>query len=244
MKIEIHNSTYVFLLLSFLSGYFEYIYLLLIIIFIHEFGHFVFGLLEGMKISKIIIYPFGGITICNEELNISLKKELFFLIGGITFQILFYLLIRKLYLIGLITIRVFNIITRINIILVSFNFLPVLPLDGGKLLNIILNKIFNYRLSNLISIIISILFTIIFLLYNKTLFSLLLSIFLCKCIIIEILNIKIKYNRFLLERYLNKYNFRKIRIINNINSLKRDYTHIINNNFESKILSKLFDRRV
>ena len=92
MKINIDISTYIFLLLSFLSGYFEYMYIFLLIIFIHECGHAIFGLLVGFYHPIINIYPFGGLTIFNEELNTSIYKEFISLIGGIIFQILFFLL--------------------------------------------------------------------------------------------------------------------------------------------------------
>lgn len=242
MKINIHNTTYIFVLLSFLSGYFEYVYLFLLIIFIHESGHYIFSKIVNFKYSEIIIYPFGGITNYNEDLNVSVNKELFTLIGGITFQLCFVYLIFILYKNNYVTYHTYNIINNINKLLVSYNFLPILPLDGGKLLNIILDKIFPYKLSFKISIIISIIFTIIFLLSKRTYLGLLLTLFLIKCIILEINNLKYKYNKFLLERYLNNYNFKKIKIIKNINNLKRDNYHIINNMLEKKYLKKLFDR--
>ena len=40
-------------LISFLAGYFEYIYLLLLIILIHECGHCIFGMIEGIKVKRI-----------------------------------------------------------------------------------------------------------------------------------------------------------------------------------------------
>ena len=145
MKIKIHNSTYIVLLLSFLSGYFEYMYLFLLIIIIHEIGHVIFGYFVNFKYSTIIIYPFGGLTIYNEELNINSNKELISLLGGIIFQILFYLLILLLYNNLFITDHVFMIIKKINILLISFNFLPILPHDGGRLLCSILEKLFPYK---------------------------------------------------------------------------------------------------
>ena len=242
MKIQIHNTTYLFLLISFLSGYFEYIYLLLLIIIIHEYGHAIFAKIINFKFDKIVIYPFGGITKYDEDLNVNSNKELFVLFGGIYFQLLFFILIMILYKYGFITEHVYTIIKRINVLIISFNFLPILPLDGGKLLNILLDKLFSYKLSNIISIIISFIILILFLIINKTMFSLLLSLFLIKCLVIEINNIRYKYNKFLLERYLNDYNFKKIKIINNINNLKRDNYHIINNILEKKYLNKMFDR--
>ncbi len=241
MKININNSTYVCLLLSFLAGYFEYVYLFLLTILIHECGHMIFAKIIGFKFDKIILYPFGGITIYNEDLNVNSNKELFVLLGGITFQLLFFILIYILYNNSLVTDHTYTIIKRINIVLISFNFMPVLPLDGGKLTNIIFDKIFNYRLSNTISIIISIFFICIFILKNKTIFGIILILFLIKSIVIEVLNLKYKYNKFLLERYINDYNFKRIKIINNINKLKRDNYHIINNTLEKTYLRKIFE---
>ncbi len=243
MKVNVHDLTYIFLLLSFLSGYFEYMYLFLLIIFIHESGHYFFSKIIGFKYSEIIIYPFGGLTLYNEDLNVNTNKELFSLLGGIIFQLLFYLLVLRLFNLGYITIHVFNIIKRINFILISFNFMPILPLDGGKLINIMLDKIFSYKLSNIVSIIISIIFIIIFIIFDRSIFGIVLSIFLIKCIYLEIINIKYKFNKFILERYLNNYNFKKIRIVNSINKFKRDHIHIINNELESTFLNKLFDRK-
>lgn len=243
MKIKINQLTYIFLLLSFLSGYFEYMYLYLLIIFIHESGHYFFSIIVKSKCKEIRIYPFGGLTVYNEDLNISTNKELFILIGGIIFQLLFMLLCTILYKNGFIIQRVYNIILKINKLLISFNFMPILPLDGGKLLNIILDKIFNYKLANIISIIISVLFMLLFILKNKTYFGIILLLFLIKSIILEINSINIKYYKFLLERYQKNYNFKKIRIINNINNFKRDNYHIINNIFEKDYLNKLFDRK-
>ena len=241
MKININNSTYICLLLSFLAGYFEYVYLFLITILIHECGHMIFAKIIGFKFDKIILYPFGGITIYNEDLNVNSNKELFVLLGGIIFQLLFFILLIILYNNLYITEHTFKIIKKINIILVSFNFMPVIPLDGGKLTNIMLDKLFSYRLSNNISIIISIFFICLFILKNKTIFGIILTLFLIKSIIIEITNLKYKYNKFLLERYINKYKFKKTIIVSNIYKMKRDRKHIINNTFEDDFLCKLFD---
>lgn len=242
MKIEIHNLTYITMLISFLAGYFQYIYILLLIIFIHEFGHYFMSNLVGIKTSKIIIYPFGGLTVYNSDLNLNTNKELVSLFGGIFFQMLFYFLIVIIHNNNLMTDNVFNIIKKINILLISFNFLPILPLDGGRFLNIILDKLFSYKLSNKITIIISIIFMLIFILTKRTLLSLLLFLFLIKEIIMEIKNFDNKFINFLFERYKNDYNFKKIKRVKSHNKFKRDYYHTINGITERKYLSKLFDR--
>ena len=223
MRVKIHDTTYIFLFLSFLSGYFEYLFLLLITILIHEAGHLFFSILIDFKYDKITIYPFGGITTYNEDLNVNSNKELFVLLGGITFELIFYFTIKTFYFNGFITNHVFYLLMNINYLLISFNFMPILPLDGGKLLNILLNKIMPYKISNIISLMISVLFTIVFIITKKTLFAFILTIFLFKCIITEIKNLKYKQNKFILERYLNNYNFDKIKRVKNTNNFKRDY---------------------
>lgn len=244
MKISITNGTYIFIVLSFLSGYFEYIFLLLLIIFIHESGHYIFALIVGVKTIEIKIYPFGGNTIYDTKINISIFKEFICLIGGIIFQLLFYYLIYKLYINGYVETNVYNLFSKINILLISFNFMPIIPLDGGKLINIILDIFFNYKISVYISIFISFIFTIIFLIKYFSFVVIILSIYLFKNIIVEYINIDKKYNNFLLERYLYSFRFKKIKKIKNINGFKRDCYHIINNKFEETLLKNMFDNNV
>lgn len=241
MRVNIHPFTYFFLLISFLSGYFEYMYILLLTIFIHESGHYFFSKLVCINNPSITIYPFGGITKLNEELNIPLYKEFISLIGGILFQIIFYIIIYILYDNNFVSLHVFNIVSKINYILISFNFMPILPLDGGKLLNIILSYFLEYKTSLKISIFISIIFSFIFLIVNFTYLSIFLFIFLIKNIYVEIKNLETNYNVFLFERYKKERKFKKKRHINNINKFKRDYYHIINGIGENTVLYKKFD---
>ena len=56
-------------------------------LFIHEMGHFLFGLFCGINVSCVIIYPFGGVTYFDCDLNIKIYKEFICLIGGLLFQI-------------------------------------------------------------------------------------------------------------------------------------------------------------
>ena len=129
--------------------------------------------------------------------------------------------------------------------------MPIIPLDGSKLLNIILNKLFPFKLSlflsNIISLIISslIIFTTIKYSWNLMLFlTFLLLIFKT---IKELKNINYIFNRFLLERYIKNLNIKRLKKIKAIklNKMYRDYKHIFlyNNNYytEREILRKRFD---
>ena len=222
-----------FLLIIILTGNFNYFIPYFLLLLIHEFGHAITGVLLGYQLNKIVIYPLGGITIFNLPLNIPLFKELLILIMGPIMQIIGFYILKNYY----------SFITIYHYTLLIFNLLPLYPLDGGKILNIFCNYIYNYLKSFYIVFVISITVIIILLIYNIYNFNLNLLIMI---VVLFIKLIKVYhnryyyYNRFLLERYINKYHFNKIKNINSIKKLYRDRKHYINFINEDKVLKNYF----
>lgn len=137
-------------------------------------------------------------------------------------------------------------IQTINNALLFFNLLPIFPLDGSKLLNIIMNKITSFKKSYLFTMYLSFLFIIFVII--KTNFNLVLIIALLFTLFKIIEELKQKheiFNRFLLERYMKNYNFKKEIIIKDIADMKRDYRHIFKDGniyvTEKEKLKKRFD---
>ncbi len=179
------------------------------------------------NIDKISIYPFGGCTKLNEKINKPLKEELLILINGPLFQIILYLVVILIQNQGLITPRNFEIFKNYHYTLLIFNLLPIYPLDGGKILNIITNYLLPYKKGNKLVIIISITLIIPLIIIYKNLNFILMGILLLIEIIIYLKRQNYLYNKMLLERYINKINFNKIKIINNKNSMYKEKRHII-----------------
>ena len=237
---KIHPLYYIVALICIITGLFkDYIYVTMLI-FIHESGHFIAALHYKWNIEKVIILPFGGITIFNELLNKSLKEEFVILILGPIFQILFY------FILCILNIKT-NLITIYHYSLLLFNILPIIPLDGSKLLNIILNKIISFKYSHLISIYISIITIILVIIegIKNNLFILLFMLFLSFKIITEIKLHKYIFNKFLFERYNYNLRFKRIKKINgiNLNKMKREYKHLFYNNryySEREVLDNYF----
>ena len=76
LKIKIHPLFYLFAFLSSITGLFYEFVIFTIIIFVHEMGHVTAGLLFKINIKKILILPFGGLTIFEMPINIRLYKNI------------------------------------------------------------------------------------------------------------------------------------------------------------------------
>ena len=159
-------------------------------------------------------------------LNINKYKELLILIAGPLFQFIAYILLLNIFS------EYSKMINYYHFNILVFNLLPIYPLDGGKIINILLSEFIPYKKSLQLSIKLSYLIIVIFLFYleQKYINIIIMELLLVILIYNEYKKIDYIYNKFLLERYLKKYNFKKINIINNINNFYRDRRHIVKNN--------------
>lgn len=230
MKIEFHY-TYLLIALGFvLTGYFHNLIVFTSIILIHELGHYILAKINHFKVEKIIIYPYGGLVKINNLLNTSINKELTVAISGIIFQTIYYLLIVLLYNQGIIREYIFNLFTTYNTSILLFNILPIHPLDGSKILNLLLSKIIPFDLANKINIIVSIITLIIITVVNYYNFNY--TLILTLGIIIDNLvkhhrQLKYIFNKFLLERYIYKITYDKTKKINKINHMYKEKYHVL-----------------
>lgn len=197
------------------------------IIIIHEIGHFTFSKIFNWNIDKISIYPFGGCVKFNEKVNRPIYQELIILIGGPLFQIILFYIVSILFKNNIITYRNYLIFKNYHYTLLMFNLMPIYPLDGGKLLNLLCNYLFPYKKGNKIVVFISYLLVVLALIKVKNLNLFLMGIFLISEITIYFKKQDYLYNKFLLERYLDIFTFDKLKIIKNKNNMYRGKRHVI-----------------
>lgn len=245
--IEFHYTYYIMSLGYVLTGNFLNLIVITNLLVVHEFGHFLIAKLLNFNVSKIIIYPFGGITKIEDLVNRDINEELLVATSGVIFQYFFYLLVINLNYLGFVRDKVLDIYIIYNRGLILFNLLPIYPLDGYKIFNLIFSKYFSFNLSNYLSFIVSIVGILIYIFvysinYN---YSYIMAI---SVIIVYnykyLFNIKYLYNRFLLERILFSFNYSKLKIISNYKSMYKNRRHIfkINNEYlsEDKYLKKYY----
>jgi len=246
MKIEFHY-TYILIAIGFiLTGYFSNLLVFTSIIIIHELGHYLIAKLNKLNPEKITIYPFGGITKINSLINTKISKELSVALAGVIFQTIYFLLISILHDNYLIRDYIFNLFINYHYRILIFNLLPIHPLDGSKILNLILSKFLPYKLTNKLTIIISIITIIMLITINYYKFNYT-TILIITIIIDNIIkyykNINYLFNRFLLERYLYKINIYKPKQIKKINNMYKEKYHIIKENNHYLTEKQLLKRR-
>lgn len=233
MKIEFH-FTYILIAISFiLTGYFSNLIIFTSIILFHELGHYIIAKINHLNPQKIIIYPYGGITIINNLINTKIIKELAVALSGIIFQTIYYFIIIILYKNNMIRDYIFNIFIKYHYSILLFNILPIHPLDGSKILNLLLSIYLPYKLVNKLNIIISILTGIIVLSINYYQFNyttILIITVIADNLIKYYKNINYYFNKFLLERYLYKINLTKTKKIAKIDNMYKEKYHIIKEN--------------
>ena len=229
-KIDLNIYSVLLLFLAFLTGLFKEIVIIYLIIFIHELGHVFMSLLFKWKIKKITLYPFGGITKYDEVIDKKLYEEFIIYIFGPLFQVLFFFIISTLHNKYYINDNTFYVFKNYHYSILLFNLLPIVPLDGSKILNIFFNKILNFRYSYLLSIIISSFSLIIFIILHIDYSYIILISFLVYELFFYIKNRNYILNKFILEKSLYKNSYKNYKTIKSKKDMYRNKKNIIKEN--------------
>ena len=128
------------------------------VIIIHEIGHIFTSNFFKWKIDKINIGVAGGYITYDEVIDKPFKEEFLIGISGFLFQFILFIVSLILYRNNLIDYKIFFLIKKYNISIFIFNLIPIHPLDGSKLLNILFNIFLPYKKSLKLTNILSILF--------------------------------------------------------------------------------------
>lgn len=242
-KIEIHPTCYFFLFVAILTGNFIIVVLSSILLLGHECGHFFMAMYFGWPTDKIVFYPFGGIAKFKADINSPLKQELLVLLMGPIIQCIIFYLFRYINL----PIQHYQLLTNIHYQILLFNLLPIYPLDGGRILQCFSCYFISYYRS--FQFIYYVSYTVIiclFLMIHPSLQLLLIGSILFIRMILEQKKTKYYQEKFLLERYLHVYPFKKKKIVTSDKNFKRDYQHIVYQNkkylYEKEYLYKKYQK--
>ncbi len=207
--ISIHPLLWIIIALSIATGHFREVCLLLGIIFIHEMGHAAAASFFSWRIKKITLLPFGGVAEMDEHGNRPLKEETIVVIAGPLQHVWMVVLAYVLFSMQLLSEDLFQLFLSYNVMIFVFNLFPVWPLDGGKLVFLLLSLKNSFpsahRQTLLISFFSISLFSIIILLTAPTHLNVWVVIaFLFFSLYHEWKQRRFIFMRFLLERYYGK----------------------------------------
>ncbi len=223
-KVECHPFFYFFAFLSAFTGNFRKMVLISSLILVHEMGHSLMCYGFGFSVDKIVLYPYGGCSFFHMNVNVPIWKEFLILIMGPLFQILFTFLcsffLREVD---------FSFLKQVHYALLFFNFLPIYPLDGGKLFLLFSSLFLSYYHS------LKLTFFVSFFVYFVFFFGVCFVVFsLFWILVFGLFFFRIweeekkglyLFHKFLLERYLNPVSFKKKKVVSSIYDMKKGYLH-------------------
>jgi stage IV sporulation protein FB len=144
-KLKINPFFWMIIFLGIITGYFRLLILMFTIVLIHEIGHVIAAYHYRWRIKKIELLPFGGVAEVEEYGNRPFKEELVVVLAGPLQHIWMIAGAFLLRNVGWMDEKLFNNFIDINLMLFTFNLLPIWPLDGGKLLFLLLAKQLPYK---------------------------------------------------------------------------------------------------
>jgi stage IV sporulation protein FB len=100
----------------------------------HELAHLLTAKAYGFKVSGIELFPFGGAAYCDDLFEGRKLEESVMALAGPAFNLVLLFGVQMLRWNGMWTGELANDFVRYNFWLAVFNLIPVLPLDGGRVL--------------------------------------------------------------------------------------------------------------
>lgn len=166
LKIKFHPIFFIFLILLILSNNFLSVLSHILCVFLHELGHFIVANFLGYKLNKVTFLPFGASLSGKENAFYKPKHEILVSIAGPLVNLFLLILCLSLFWCFPICYGYLQEFYFANLVTLIFNFLPVYPLDGGRVLYAIIktkksqNKA--YKITKLVGIVISIILFVLF----------------------------------------------------------------------------------
>jgi len=112
-------------------------------VLMHEIAHGIMARMMGLKIAEIDILPFGGQAKIEDFTGLDPEKEIYVALAGpitsLCLAALFYFLPLKF------DPPTLDMMAKVNLLLGCLNFLPALPLDGGRVLRALLSSHQGYK---------------------------------------------------------------------------------------------------
>lgn len=152
-KVSINPLVFIMFFAAHIFGILEEFFVIFIMITLHEIFHILAAIYYKIKINKVNITPIGLTAELSFTKSIELKKEIYIYLCGPLFNLLMIITgcILNLYFENYSNTISFFVLSNISLLLI--NLVPILPLDGGRILKATLhNKIGFYKTYKVLNI--------------------------------------------------------------------------------------------
>ena len=139
VRISLHPFFVIIMMTSLLTGHFIELITLFAIVFIHECGHAAAAALFGCRVRSIQMLPFGGVAVIEDGGKLTAYREIVIALAGPLQNVLMVGVVVLLRQFQLGDPVFLDYIINANMLIALFNLLPVLPLDGGKVVQAIVS---------------------------------------------------------------------------------------------------------
>ncbi|WP_239615208.1 M50 family metallopeptidase [Cohnella mopanensis] len=134
IQFRLHPLFVLVMIASIATGQFAELVTLFVIVLWHEFGHLVAALRFGWTVREVKLLPFGGVVEVEDAGTLPVREEVWVAIAGPVQNVILAAIGYSLGHIGWIDRGWADDFVRANVLIGLFNLLPVLPLDGGRIL--------------------------------------------------------------------------------------------------------------
>ena len=208
-NITIHPILIFFIVISFLTGTFMELTIILGIVLWHELGHYWMAKFLNWNVEHVMLWAFGGVMKTEEYGYRSMKEDFLVTIAGPLQHVTIFLATAFLNVGHVVSEPVIQLVFFYNTVICLFNLLPIWPLDGGKLIHLVLMKLFPYKKAYDLTIVFSMIISVCALLLYVFLLPFNLSAFLIMFFILYENRVEWKerfyaFMRFLLYRYKDR----------------------------------------
>lgn len=166
VTLSLHPLFVLVMLTSVLTGHFIEIMTLFTLVFIHELGHATAASLLGARLLSIQMLPFGGVAVIEDQGKLNAWKEIIIALAGPLQNGIMIIILLWLRNVSGLEHDYVNYIIQGNAVIALFNLLPILPLDGGKILQSLISLFFSYHRTLVWTFRASIITSLLFCLYG------------------------------------------------------------------------------
>ncbi|QDP40741.1 M50 family metallopeptidase [Radiobacillus deserti] len=154
--IRIHPILWLFAITAIVTGTFMELTIIFSIVVIHELGHYLAAKSYHWRIRKISLWVFGGVMETEEHGSRPIEQELWVTVAGPLQHIWIYGVIWLMTYLGWWSSSIVEMALQYNTSILLFNLLPIWPLDGGKVLQLLSSTLKPYRTAQSITIVCSV----------------------------------------------------------------------------------------